>query len=78
MHNDSITIKDILPEVVANVNTDDRPINISNEAGKQITSDLKDDCTITDIDISSVPNKAGSGPQGFGASPPVQVRQGGK
>ena len=58
VHNGSIANKDILPKVVANVNTDD----ISNDTSKEITHDLKDDCIITDTDTSSVPNKAGSGP----------------
>ena len=62
VHRDSITNKD---EVVANVVVDGSPINISNDASKQITSDPKDDCIITDSDTSSVPNKAGSRPQGF-------------
>ena len=62
VHRDSITNKD---EVVAKVVVDGSPINISNDASKQITSDPKDDCIITDSDTSSVPNKAGSRPQGF-------------
>lgn len=65
VHSDSITNKDIPPEVVANVHADDSPLNISNDASKQITSDPKDDCIITDTDTSSVPNKAESDPQGF-------------
>ena len=62
---DSITNKDVPSEVVANVITDSSPLNTSNDASKQITSDPKDDCIIIDSDTSSMPNKAGSSPQGF-------------
>ena len=62
---DSVTDKDVPPEVVASVIGDGDPLNISNDASKEITSDPKDDCIITDSGTSSVPNKAGNSSQGF-------------
>jgi len=58
VHNDSVTNKDILPEDVVN-----HPINISDDISKQITSDLKDDCIVTDTSL--MPKQVGSTPQRF-------------